>query len=92
MLRLINFKPSKAAADICVRPNNGLYEYIAVFVYDLLIAAKDPSDIIQTLKEQHKFSLKRASPLTYNLECDYFRDNNGSFCYGPTKYIYKIMG
>ena len=57
-----------------MRENNGLYEYIAVYVDDLLIAARNPSEIIEVLKEKYKFKLKGVGPLTYHLGCDYFRD------------------
>jgi hypothetical protein len=91
VLQSMGFTPSKAEADIWMRENNDLYEYIAVYVDDLLIAARDPNDIIQTLQEQHKFKLKGVGPLTYHLGCDYFRDTDGTLCYGPRKYINKIM-
>jgi Reverse transcriptase (RNA-dependent DNA polymerase) len=58
VLRVMGFIPSKAKADIWMRENNGLYEYIAVYVNDLLIAARNPKEIDQTLEEQHKFTLK----------------------------------
>jgi hypothetical protein len=60
--------------------NNSLYEYIAVYVDDLLIAAKNPKEIVQTLEEQHKVKLEGSGPLTYHFGCDYFcdRDHNGT--------------
>jgi hypothetical protein len=74
-----------------MRENNGLYEYIAVYVDDLLIAARDPEGIIRMLENTHNFKLKSVGPLTYHLGCDYFRDKDGTLCYGPRKYIVKIM-
>jgi hypothetical protein len=75
-----------------MRENNGLYEYIAVYVDDLLIAARNPNEIVKVLKENHKFKLKGVGPLTYHLGCDYFRDKDGTLCYGPRKYISKMIG
>jgi hypothetical protein len=44
VLKAMGFIPSKTEADIWMRENNSLYEYIAVYVYvlvdDLLIAVK----------------------------------------------------
>jgi Reverse transcriptase (RNA-dependent DNA polymerase) len=45
VLRFMGFVQSKAESDIWMRENNGLYEYIAVYVDDLLIAARDPGEI-----------------------------------------------
>jgi hypothetical protein len=75
-----------------MRETDGLYEYIGVYVDDLLIAAKDPETIIKALREVHKFKLKGVGPLAYHLGCDSFRDNDGALCYGPRKYISKKMG
>jgi hypothetical protein len=75
-----------------MRESNGLYEYIAVYVDDLLIAARKPEEIISKLQVDHKFKLKGVGPLTYHLGCDYFRDDDGTLCYGPRKYINKLMG
>jgi Reverse transcriptase (RNA-dependent DNA polymerase) len=85
VLRSMGFNPSKDDADICMRESNGLYEYIAVYIDGLLIAA------IVALSEKHKFKLKGVGPLTYHLGCDYFRDQDGTLCCGPNKYITKLM-
>jgi hypothetical protein len=42
VLRAMGFIPSQANTDIWMRKNNNLYEYIAVYVDDLLIAAMNP--------------------------------------------------
>jgi Reverse transcriptase (RNA-dependent DNA polymerase) len=92
VLRSMCFPPSKAESDIWMRDNKGLYEYIGVYVDDLLIVARDPKSIVQSLQEKHKFKLKVVGSLTYHLGCDYFNDTDGTLCYGPRKYIDKIMG
>jgi hypothetical protein len=74
-----------------MRESNGLYEYIAVYIDDLLIAAGDPNEIIEALNEKHKFKLKGVGPLMYHLGCDYFRDQDGTLCCGPKKYITKLI-
>jgi hypothetical protein len=73
-----------------MRESDGLSEYIAVYINDLLIEARDPGEIIQALEESHKFKLKGVGPLTYHLGCD-FRDKDGTLCYEPRKYMSKIM-
>jgi Reverse transcriptase (RNA-dependent DNA polymerase) len=78
VLRAMGFIPSQAKADIWMRENSNLYEYIVVYVDDLLIATKNPKEIVQKLEEQHKFKLKGSGPLTYHLGC-------------PRKYITNIM-
>jgi hypothetical protein len=68
-----------------------LYEYVAVYVDDQLIAAQDPEEITGILEESHNIKLKGVGHLTYHLGCDYFCDRDGTLCYGPWNYIGEIM-
>ena len=67
-----------------------VYEYIAVYVDDLAIAAKDCKQIIDTLTDKYKFKLKGTGTISYHLGMDFFRDSNGTLCMAPWKYIEKI--
>jgi Reverse transcriptase (RNA-dependent DNA polymerase) len=59
VLREIGFTPSKTEADtpskaedyIWMREGDGVYEYIAVYVDDLLIAARNPEDVKNTSRD-----------------------------------------
>ena len=84
-------KPTKVECEIILSENYSLYEYIAVYVDDLLIADRTPSSITKELSEVHKFKLKGVGSLTYHLGCDYFCDTDGTMCYGPRKYITKLV-
>ena len=65
ILREMKFKPSKADPDVWMRPEPGgtCYEYIAVYVDDLAIAAKDPQAFCNELKEKYNLKLKGVGPL-----------------------------
>ena len=54
ILQELKFKPSKADPDVWMRPEPGgtSYEYIAVYVDDLAIAAKDPQAFCNELKKK----------------------------------------
>ena len=60
ILQELKFKPSKADPDVWMRPEPGgtCYEYIAVYVDDLAIAAKDPQAFCNELKEKYNLKLK----------------------------------
>ena len=90
-LRDMGFEPSKSEPDIWMRRNGDIYEYIAVYVDDLAIAAKDPSSIIEILQDVYKFKLKGTGPITFHLGCDFFRDSDGVLCMAPKKYIDKMI-
>lgn len=91
VLRTMGFYPSKAEPDIWMRENEGLYEYIAVYVDDIAIAARNPMSIVKELTETHKFKLKGTGPISYHLGMDFFRDGEGHLCYAPRKYIERMM-
>ncbi len=91
VLRGMNFFPSKADEDIWMRDYGDHYEYMAVYVDDLLIASKDPQAIINQLTSPpHKFKLKGTGPVSYHLGNDFFRDEEGVLCFGPRTYIDKM--
>ena len=73
ILQELKFKPSKADPDVWMRPEPGgtCYEYIAVYVDDLAIAAKDPQAFCHELKKRYNLKLKGVGPLEYHLGCTY---------------------
>ena len=92
VLRGFGFVPSKADEDIWMRDMKTHYEYIAVYVDDLMIASKNPQAIIDyLLQEPISFKLKGTGPVTFHLGCDYFRDEDGTLCVGPRRYIDRMV-
>ena len=92
ILRDMKFLPSKADPCIWLRkaPNLRCYEYIAVYVDDLCIAAESPSAIIQIFKSKYHLKVKGDGKLTYHLGADYFEDPDGTFASQSKKYIDKL--
>ena len=60
IIKDMGFTPSKADPCVWMRENKTLkcYEYLAIYVDDLCIAAQDPGQIIQSLKEDFKLKIK----------------------------------
>ena len=52
------FKPWKAHPFVWLRETKTKYEYIAIYVDDLLIASDKPQQIIRDLKEKFKLKIK----------------------------------
>ena len=94
ILRDMKFLPSKADPCIWLRkaPNLRCYEYIAVYVDDLCIAAESPSAIIQIFMSKYHLKVKGDGKLAYHLGADYFEDPDGTFVSQPKKYIDKLAG
>ena len=88
ILQEMKFKPSKADPDVWMRPEPGgtCYEYIAVYVDDLAIAAKDSQAFCNELKKKYNLKLKGVGPLEYHLGCTYKKDPDGTLAADPRRY------
>ena len=93
ILQELKFKPSKADPDVWMRPEPGgtYYEYIAVYVDDLGIAAKDHQAFCNELKEKYNLKLKGVGPLEYHLDCTYKKDPDGTLVADLRRYVNKIL-
>jgi Reverse transcriptase (RNA-dependent DNA polymerase) len=87
----MGFTSSRAEPDIWMRDRGDHYEYIAVYVDDLLIVSREPNEIVKILEEIHKFKLKGSGPTSFHLGCDFFRDEDGVLCYAPKRYILRML-
>ena len=74
-----------------MREKDGLCEYICVYIDDLAIVMKDPAAFCEMLKSKHGYKLKGVSDLKYHLGCDFGQDPDGTYYYGPFKYVEKMM-
>ena len=93
ILQELKFKPSKADPDVWMRPEPGgtCYEYIAVYVDDLAIVAKDLQAFCNELKKKYNLKLKGVGPLEYHLGCTYKKDPDGTLAADPRRYVNKIL-
>ena len=93
ILQELKFKPSKADPDVWMRPEPGgtCYEYIAVYVDDLAIAAKHPQAFCNELKKKYNLKLKGVGPLEYHLGCTCKKDPDETLAADPRRYVNKIL-
>jgi hypothetical protein len=90
-LRELGFFPCKAEPDIWMRPSGGIYEYVAVYVDDLAIVLRKPQEFADILKQKYNFKLKGTGPIAFHLGMDIYREDNGTLCIAPRKYIERII-
>ena len=91
VLREQKYFVSKADSSVWMRDMGDHYEYIAVYVDDLLIASKNPKDIIDILKNTYNFKIKGDGPINYHLGCNFGRDKDGTLYSEPRQYIEKML-
>jgi hypothetical protein len=90
-LRDMGFFASLADPCIWMGLAGNHYEYIAVYVDDLVIGSKCPAGIIRALTEDYKFKLKGTGLTEFHLGCDFFCDEEGVSCFAHRKYIDKLI-
>ena len=81
----------KADPDLWLRDAGDKYEYICVYVDDLLCMMKDPAAFMNRLKDVYGYKLKGVGPPSYHLEANYFRDPDGTLVMGAKDYTNKIL-
>jgi hypothetical protein len=90
-LRALGFKPSYADPDVWLRDAGDVYEYVVVYVDDILTALKDPKEFYGAIKsEPWNYKLKNVEEPKYHLGGDFFRDKDGTYCYGAQTYIKRM--
>ena len=73
-------------------PGGTCYEYIAVYVDDLAIVAKDPQAFCNELKKKYNLKLKGVGPLEYHLGLHIQEKTlNGTLAADPRRYVNKIL-
>eukprot|EP00977_Amphora_coffeiformis_P003137 scaffold584_cov154-Amphora_coffeaeformis.AAC.1 len=90
-LRTLGFTPTYADPDVWIRDGGDCYEYIVVYVDDIFTALKEPVifyDAIQS--EPWNYKLKNVEEPKYHLGGDFFRNSDGTFCYGAQTYVKRM--
>jgi hypothetical protein len=67
------------------------YEYICVYVDDIMHMSKSPQDLFVTLKDTYNYSLSGVGKPTYHLGGDFFRDDDGTLAWGAKSYVSKML-
>ena len=67
------------------------YEYVCVYVDDLLVIMKQPELFFKELTETHGYKLKGVGEPEYHLGGNYYRDPDGTLAWGAKRYIDKLL-
>ncbi len=90
-LRTLGFFPSYADPDVWLRDAGDCYEYVVVYVDDILTALKDPEAFYSAIQsDPWNYKLKNVEEPKYHLGGDFFRDSDGTFCYGAQTYVKRM--
>ena len=59
---------------------------------DVAAAARDPKAITDLLQDKYQFKLKGTGLISFHLGCNFIREDNGTMCMSPKRYIEKLLG
>jgi Reverse transcriptase (RNA-dependent DNA polymerase) len=89
-LREMGFIPCKSDPDVWMRNAIDHWEYVCVYVDDLAIMMKDPAQFFKDIKAIGGYNLKGTDEIRYHIGGDFFRDTDGTLCYGAKTYINRL--
>jgi hypothetical protein len=74
-----------------MRDKGDHYKYICVYIDDIAIMSKNPTAVIDEIKEKGGYSLSGDGTISYHIGGDFKRDEEGILCYGCTTYINRMV-
>jgi hypothetical protein len=86
----MKFRPCKADPNVWMKDCGTHYEYVCVYVDNLAVMMKDPSDFFAALK-QRKYKLKGVGEIFYYLGGDFYRDPDGILAWGAKTYCKRVV-
>ena len=91
-LRTLGFSPSYGDPDVWLRDAGDCYEYVVVYVDDIFTALKNPKEFYdQLMGDPWHYKLKNVEEPKYHLGGDFFRDKDGTYCYGAQTYAKRLI-
>ena len=90
-LRDLGFTPCINEPDLWLRDAGDHYEYICVYVDDLLAIMKEPEAFFELLTKKYNYKLKGVETPQYHLGGNYFRDPDGTLGWGAQRYITRML-
>jgi hypothetical protein len=77
-LRNMGYTPGKADPDVWINDCGTHYEYVCVYVDNLVVMGIDPDQFFKTLTETYGYKLKGVGNPACHLGGNFFRDKDGT--------------
>jgi hypothetical protein len=90
-LRDLGYTPCKADDNVWYKDCKTHYDYICVYVDDIMHMSKKPETLFNALKEKYHYNLAGVGKPSYHLGGNFFRDADGTLAWGAETYIKKML-
>ena len=85
------FEWSRVDLDLWMHDANDKWEYIVIYVDDIIIAMKELKKFFNDLQGPNVgFTMKGLGKPTYHLGADFFHDDDGTLCFGAQTYSKRL--
>ena len=89
---MLGFTPTYADPNVWIGDAGNCYEYVIVYVDDILTTLKDPDTFGKELQsDPWNYKLKNVEEPRFHLGGDFFRDKDGTLCYGAQTYVKRLV-
>ena len=90
-MRDMGFVPCMNEQDLWMRDTGDIWEFVCVYVDDLLVLLLEPKKFFASLTEDYGYQLKGVEEIKYHLGGNYTRDPDGTLAWGASKYIQRML-
>ncbi len=92
-MRQEGFVPSLEDPNVWLRDTGDCYEYVCIYVDDLMAIMKDPGQFFTKIQDPngYGFKMKGVGPPRYHLGGNFGYDDDGTLWYGSSTYVDKVM-
>jgi hypothetical protein len=88
----LGFFPCAADPDVWIRDAGDVYEYVCMYVDGIIGGLKDPVAFMKALRgPPFEYVFKGGEEPTYHLGGDFYRDDDGTLCWGAKTYIKRMV-
>jgi hypothetical protein len=90
-LRDLGYVPCMADPDVWMKNCGTHYDYICVYVDDIMHMSKTPKCLFDSLKNIYYYNLAGVGEPSYHLGGNFYRDPDGTLAWGADTYIKKML-
>ena len=90
-MRNTGFNPFKGDSDVWMKDCGKNYEYVLVYVNELMFIGKKLQEFFDSLTNEHGFKLKGVGKPSYHLGGDFLCDPDATLAWGAQSYVEKML-
>jgi hypothetical protein len=90
-LRDFGYTPCLADHDVWIKNCGTHYEYICVYVDDIMHMSKEPQLFFDALEQKYNYHLSGVGIPSYHLGGNFYRDEDGTLAWGAQTYVKKML-